>query len=685
MVSSSVSVSSPHSLGSYRNPSYGMTANLSLPAEQTKSEVPWFREIGITSDPIEMKRIWSPHFEHHYETRKWGETYRGRLAMRAVSRFFIGTAFYTTAQLIGDKAFAGNAYIGEKPTDANPLHWAAFGIDKTVGEGIKLITKLVTNSEEKARSAVTFRDTRPYGYKNAAGQSIKGRSLGHDAVVVTFDFAAMSFGDYMTRYIIGLFDPHATTKWIKVEPGGHQHFDLPGGLKELAHTIFKGVTYAAGEDMFVALPYCYYMKFQRNVIDHFSPGFKYDSDWVKLGGSLRVDKNGKPVGNYELESIIDLTGRFSIYNVMTKMFRDLYAQVENKIDAWRHGVKTERKSKERLTIAETIAKSVKYVAVTTTKVMFLMIPSAFLFGLLRSPTGKPRGLIINPDEKDPDKAVLGELHKTGYVKQHSKYSALSEADAFTNKIFENAGVKPPIHNFITNLIGRAIYGLSELYSAGMNVVSEKTDFSPKAVKTGEFARIWVDAAVPYTPYFMLKSDIAAPFLDTNRSNFVLGGFYTSLWRTAKSLASFDGKAIKLSWNDTRDWTREVALAMLKQPSPKYERKIQREMNDEGYKLSNEGYALYQDAYEKRELRHELRRAAKEELGAAGIPRPTYAQLLEAKLGEAGRARAGQAQAQAAPFNPASIIHERLQKEPVSLTSLSERAAPTPSNHSTRSA
>jgi hypothetical protein len=663
--SAEVKRSGTHSFGAYRKASYGIASDLSLPASssapQTKSKVPWFREIGITSDPIEMKRIWSPHFEYHYETRKWGETYKGRLVMRAVSRFFVGTAFYATAQLIGNKAFANNQYVGEKPTSLNPLHWAAYGIDKSAGDGIKFITKLLTGSEEKAQNAVMFRDTRSYGYKSSAGKPISGRSLGHDAVTVTFDFAAMSFGDYMTRYVIGLFDPHATTKWIKAEPDGHKHFDLSGGLKELAHTLFRAVTYAAGEDMFVALPYVYYMKFQRNVIDRFSPGFKYDSDAVKLGGSLKVGKDGKPIGNYELESIIDLTGRFSIYNVMTKMFRDLYGHVENQIDVWRHGIKPEQK--ERLTIAEMIGRSVKYVAVTTTKVLFFMIPSAFLFGVLRTPTGKPSGLLINPDERDPDKAVLGDVQKAGYVSYEAKYPALSNPDAFTNKIFNEAGTASPAHNIITNPIGKTIYGLTRVSNAGMNKFSDKTGIRHQAVSSGDFARIWANAAIPYTPYFMLKSDIAAPFLDTNRSNFVLGGFYTSLWGTLRSLASLNGKRIKAAWNDTQEWAGEVCLALLKQPSPKYEPQIQKEMNDEGYKLSNEGYNLYQEAYERRKLRHELRNEVKEELGFAAMARPTYVQLQE--TGPKGLDTRPPSHAtripRPAPFSPASVIQERQQK------------------------
>ena len=165
-----------------------------------------------------------------------------------------------------------------------------------------------------------FRDTRNYGYVDKAGKKLFGRSLGSEVVGVTFDFASMSFGDYMTRYVIALMDPNAHKHWMK-----DGHVDIPGGLKDLMKNIFRGATYAAGEDIAVAIPYVYGMRAQRHMIDKFSPKFKYDSDRGLNGGSYK-SKDGKIIGDYQLEGALDLMGRFSWYNVGTKMFRDAYAQ-----------------------------------------------------------------------------------------------------------------------------------------------------------------------------------------------------------------------------------------------------------------------------------------------------------------------------------------------------------------------
>src|ERR1700735_3594833 len=145
---------------------------------------------------------------------------------------------------------------------------------------------LTTHNEkkalEKATNAVTFRRSRQYeyNYTNAATGQI-GYGLGPEMLKTTFDFATMSFFDYIWRYFISIFDPNSKTRWAN-EKG---YIDMKCGLKELGANIRVGALYAAGSDVFAALPYVYYMKFQRHALNRLSPGFELDSNYGSWGGS----------------------------------------------------------------------------------------------------------------------------------------------------------------------------------------------------------------------------------------------------------------------------------------------------------------------------------------------------------------------------------------------------------------
>ncbi len=540
-----------------------------------KKPLPWFREIGATStEPVREKRIWSPDFKGHYEGRKWGESYWGRTWLRLWGRFVVGTAFFAAAQLYGNKELTG--YVGEKPK--NPLQWVSYAIDKTVGRGLTAIF---------GKNAAVFHETRDFGYKNKDGSVKMGRSLGHEAVSVTFDFAAMSTGDYMTRYLVGLFDPQGRTRWVK-----NGHIDLAGGLKELGKTLFKSITYASGEDMFVALPYVYYMKLSRHLINKFSPGFKYDSDHTQFGGAFKVNDKKQVIGDYNMEGIVDITGRFSVYNTGTKMFRDLYAFAEGKVShLWYGGAdKKNEPKKPPVTLTSAMKNSVRYTLVTTTKMMFLMIPSAFLFAVLRTPQYKKGnyGLLV-----DPERGMVGNLKEQNILGR----------DVFTNKMYTDSNAAP-WYSKITNPIGKMAYDVGEAYEKGFQKahIPEIVEVTPLAKALGypegkrlidTFSHRYVDAAISYTPYFVVKSDWMTAYYDTNRTNFVLGGFYDSLWGMTKATLSFNGAKIKSSAQEVKKWWHESLLAMLKQPSPNYELQIQRVMNEEGYKASSEAFDIYQ--------------------------------------------------------------------------------------------
>lgn len=518
----------------------------------------WFRDIGITTtEPVLEKKIWSPVFTEFERHRRWGETYYGRLAMRSISRFVVGTAFFSVGTLYGRTKLQGyNNY--ERPKTV--LQNIARFVDNTAGKAIEGGVYAVTHDRDKAQKAIMFRDTLDLGYLDHSGNAIKGRSLGHEAVGITFNFASMSFGDYLARYFLGLFDKNANTGWVK-----DSHLSISGGIKEFSRALFKGVTYAMGEDMFAAIPYVYFGKAQSKLMDKVDPGFQTVFDRSMMGSGVKLNDKGQAIGGDKLEGVIGFTSAFTVYNILTKMYRDLYATVQERLSDLSHGRRHEGRNRPSGGIIGFAKRAATYFAVTITKISFIAIPSSFLFGTLRVPQIGAGGRV--------------------YVDEQGNLSS------FTVRNGHPAGHRKPWFVSSANNLRDVSERLGNLYSRRLRAASEKTGI--RYDKTDRIAHDWANAAIAYTPYFMAKSDLMGPFLDTNRSNFVLAGFYSSLWSSAKSLFSFDRQNIRIATNETKKWWNEVLLAVLKQPSPNFESEIQREMENTSYKASLEAYDIYQ--------------------------------------------------------------------------------------------
>lgn len=557
----------------------------------TVSDKRWLKDIGITtSDPNSYHKAWeSAEDKHNRDHLKWNETYGGRLAMRSISRGIVGAAFYATAQIYAGKAMRG--YTATDDPKGVLQHITRF-IDNTVGKSIQWTVKAVTGDEAKALKAVTFRDTFDYGYKAKDGVTrLMGRSLGHETVGVTFDFAAMSFGDYMTRYTLGLMDPNARVKWMK-----NGHMNVPGALKDLFQNVFRGITYAAGEDMAVAVPYVYGLRLQRNIIDKASPGFKYDSDRSLNGGSFKVDAQGKIVGDYQLEGALDLMGRFSWYNVGTKMFRDAYSGVAKKVNQWWDGDRSihmptiDARKLTPARMADAVGDGIRYVLRTTIKVMGYMLPATAFFFATRTPQSKYIGLAINP-EKGPlgfvnagggfsyiqadgsHRAKGGSIISEGSESPHKRVSFAGDTGQTFENVFEpdrSGGYEhrfdPFAHNEhtwhgkITNKIGRFNYDAGTALNEFIMPLGRKMGFSANTVNL--FARKDVNAALSYMPYFMMKTDILSAEWDTKRMDMALDRMLTGIGR--------------LKWGEFRAGIGEVMRATMREPfsEPKREQLAQ---------------------------------------------------------------------------------------------------------------
>ena len=519
----------------------------------------WFSDAAVTStEPILEKKIWSPVFSEFEKHKRWGETYKGRLAMRSVSRFFIGTAFFAAGTVYGYNKIPGyNNYEAPK----NILQHVARFVDNTAGKAIETVAYGITHDKNKAQKAIMFRDSVDRGFLDYNANPIKGHSLGYEAVRVTFNFASMSFGDYMARYFISLFDKNASTGWVK---DGRLNF--PGGMKELGHAIFKGITYGSGEDIFAAVPYVYYLRAQSKLMDKVDPGFQKVFDRSMMGSGVKLNDEGQAIGGDKLEGVIGFTAGFTVYNILTKFYRDLYATIQERFSDLRHGRPHKKiADPEHHGPIAAVKRAVMYFLVTTSKMTFIAMPSAFVFSLLRVPQIKGAGRIY--------------------------LDAQGELSEFTTRSPHMAGHERPWFVSSANLVRDTADGLGNFYSRALRKASERTGI--RYARTDMFAHEWADAAVAYTPYFMMKSDLMSPFLDTARTNFVLSGFYASLWATAKAFLSFNSQEVGIATQETKKWWNEVTLAMHKQPSPNFEPEIQRRMENTSYKASLEAFDMYQ--------------------------------------------------------------------------------------------
>jgi len=557
-----------YSMPSFQAKAAPVSSGISLEAD-----TPTLKDLFVTTTPVvERKVLESPLFATNFNNPLRSETYGGRLAIRSVSRAIVGVAFWVMGRAYAAEQMEG--YTGENPK--NLLQFVAKGFDATLGEGIKGAVRLFGGSPKQAEDAVMFRGTRDFGYKYADGSKKMGRGYGHDIVAVTFDFAAMSFGDWMARYLISLSDPEVKTAWVK-----DGHLDIPGGIKELFDQMGKGLLWAAGEDWFVAPVYSYFMKAQRNAINHFSPGFAHDSDNVMFGGSLKVDNAGKVKGDFLMEGMADVVGRFTTYNVGTRYYRELYVNTEKKFNEWKkNGFKIEfPELKPDLTVGdvvkgsiEKVKNSVEYLLVTAFKTVFYMIPSAFVFSALIAPTLKGRGMQINQE--------------TGAISENPLVKA-NMANAWSKEIY--GGNPAPWYNNIANVIGTVSFHYGNI--AGK--VGELLGMNPDYAK--QFGEVFGRGSLAYGTYLALKSDIGAAYLDTNRSNLVISRALHAVVDLPIALFSFKGEKIKAAWQELGKAYQENVLGMWKQPLLEPVREIEAEVQmKKDWRLTN---AAYQGVYD----------------------------------------------------------------------------------------
>lgn len=484
---------------------------------------------GYTLDLSEDR--WNKEFKQN-GGKLWKESPQGRMAMRCFSRGVLGAVFYAAGQRYAAKQMA-SYHPAESPK--NWVQQIARGFDEVAGKPIEYTVNMLGGDGHRA---VTFRPTRKF-----YDLSQDGRTLGHEIVGVTFDFAAMSTGDAMGRDIAGLFDPNARHCWVR-EDGS---INAPQAAKTLALNAFRYLTYNQGEDWAVALPYVYFKRAQRNIINKFSPGFAYDSDRNLSGGSFKVNDQGKIVGNYMLEGMLDLQGRFTAYNIGTLMYREAYTEAADKLLKLAEGdIKPSDllpKNKPLLDVFVDKAKElVRWGGRSAIKGTVYMTPAMPFFWGTRVPQTRFRGLLIHPEKGavsfrssnapypgGADLLHINEMRRPANQERSDEWKFTPETQTFFGKyngrnmdwhITESvpnplAGGEldafksgPGIFDKTFTTIGRWNNNLRKDMHIASHLLEQHGGIDQHDWKTKRFTDTYINAALSYTPYFATKAEFA---------------------------------------------------------------------------------------------------------------------------------------------------------------------------------
>lgn len=513
----------------------------------------WLRELGITStDPIDFSKAWQTDaYQKKASNHEWRDSYGGKLAIRSFSRGILGSVFFAAGQHIATESLKGYAYDVLDPSKnsklTNPLTYVARLFDKTLGAGIYKAALKVTGDKGKAANVVTFRHTNTWdAYKGK-----EGRSYGHEGLSITFDFGLASLGDYFGREIAGLLDPNTKKKWMK-----DGHVDVPQATKALLKSVWVGTSKAMGEDYFaMAAGYPYVVRGTRNMINKFSPGFKYDSDRWGNGGGVKVDDQGKITGNYQLEGMTDLGLRFSAYNVFTKMYRDAYDKTAYKIkNFWDGDRKVHMPSFDTPPTPTNLLKkavdgvktATNYVVRTTIKMAIVMIPSSSVFAFIRSAQSKDIGMAIHPEHGpvgviNPENGKWSPIISSGAVKAKRSEFPVYQDTAYSfydgkpanfaafapdkskgyEKRFNAFGQNVEWHDKFTNPVGRFCHdsghALTEVIKPAVRFFNKDADMGA----VSKHAQRFMDGSLAYTPYFMAKTDLLSTAYDTPRMDMAI--------------------------------------------------------------------------------------------------------------------------------------------------------------------
>ncbi len=293
-----------------------------------------------------------------------------------------------------------------------------------------------------------------------------------------------------------------------------------------------------------------------------------------------MDKDGKIVGNYQLEGLIDLQTRFTAYNIGTLIFRETYMGIADNLLKWKEcdlakpgSCETPETPKPFLTAAVDHTKStLRWLARDVVKGALYMTPAVPFFWASRTPQSKFKGLFINPEE-----GIVQYEPKPGYIwapqanelrrqandtLEHTFQKFDRGTETFFGKFDENSRQWQPTRVSVGNpLAGGNIDAYKQTFGVGDRMLNEFGKVNDFARKRGHRPVRWlqdtfgvtvpkrlvdsaVNASLAYTPYFYAKAEFANLW-DTGRMD-------VAIERAVDGIASFNIGEIKKGIGEISD-------------------------------------------------------------------------------------------------------------------------------------
>jgi len=450
----------------------------------------------------------------------------GRGFIRMFSRGIMGATAFTIGGWWASKRM-WNYSLSKPLSTLNEVEWIARAYDTLAGTPIKAAVNLMGKDGEKFVN--NFRPTMHYdGYSKA------GRSLGHEVVMVTFDFGTMSIGDFWGRKIAQTLDPNKERpKWRRKDGS----IDVDKAAKTFAKNWWTAITYAAGEDWAVAVPYCLTMHHVGTpIINKFVPGYRFEFDRNGNGGGLLVDDKGKITGNMTTAGVFNLWERFTTYNVGTLIYREAYNWIGGKLNHWwKTGkapgiVEADPSNPNRTTLQagiDGVRQFGNWITRSTVKALMYMIPAVPFFWITRTPQHKYRGQFMHAEKG----AIMYGEGAGKHLHADVSFDAIKNEKRFfysaTGEVAPNPLLVNPLVEGKVDPHGKT-WGWFDKFMAKIGRGADKVRGALREPISKAFGKVvgdkaalgaadtYISAAMAYTPYFWAKSDWLADRWDYGR-------------------------------------------------------------------------------------------------------------------------------------------------------------------------
>ncbi len=540
----------------------------------------------------------------------WTSYTANRILVRLFSRGIMGATFYAMGQAAIRKQLPGyhpELALTTKDLTHYPLRYVARAFDRIAAPPIKSFVRAMPianphiNKNLLANDVVRFRPKSFYeGYqKTLTNPSGSGRSLGHEIVAITFDFAMGSTGDAWGRQIANSLDPNITNSWYK-----DGYFDTRQFAKAVGKQAWKILTKNQGEDWAAALPYVYQMRWQRQAINRFTPGFKFLSDRVRAG--WQVNKEGQIIGSFTPSLALDFQLRFTGYNWYTLMYRDMYEEVADTIDDFRKegALPSPHIPGDPFhAVLDAAAYSFRYITKSAIKATIYMTPAVPFFWMFRVPQAKYKGVGYH---LAPDYSDLAQRRNSGLVMGpdgvHYNYFDHHEQVRKGGQVTLNGRVLPNTSfnkdfyphgpKASAGVLDKMLdWNGKQCYEAGRRTIKNLQRLGLATSKAQqEYVHDWVNASISYTPYMIAKAETALrwdkPTMDK------------AIYRLIDGAAALKAGEVKGALSDIREQVLEPA-------SPRKVASVVREEQQEREQERAEAKALKAQKEEIRESARQL--------------------------------------------------------------------------------